>query len=80
MIGLLLSFAGIVLSAVLVVASLWQVEICTSWAKDEAGFDFPFYLWKGVDRWWARDLWYTVNMAGWALGVISGASLGWMLR
>ena len=79
MIGLLLSFAGVVLSAVLIVASLWQIEICTGWVKDDQGFDFPFYLRKGVNRWLARDFWYAVNVTGWALAVVSAASMGWSL-
>jgi hypothetical protein len=79
MIGLLLSFAGIVLSAILVVASLWQIEICTCWAK-ERGFDMPFYLLRSMNWAVARDLWYAVNVAGWMLGVVSGGVLGWMLR
>ena len=75
MIDLLTPIAGIVLSEVLVMASLWQVEICTCWAR-EKGFDMPFYLVRGVNWAVARDLWYAVNLLGWILGTVSGAYLG----
>ena len=69
---LLVPLLGLVLSTGLLMASLWQIEIVVALPND--GFDFPFYLWN-VNKWWARDFWYLINMVSWLLGVLSTASL-----
>jgi hypothetical protein len=68
MVGLL----GIILSTGLLMASLWQIEVASAFPGDV--FDFPFYLWR-VNKWWARDFWYLVNVVSWVLAVLSTASL-----
>lgn len=70
--ALLVPLLGLVLSTGLLMASLWQIEIVVALPND--GFDFPFYLWN-VNKWWARDFWYLINMIAWLLGVLSTASL-----
>ena len=68
----LFSLSGIILSTALLIASLWQIEIAS--ALPGPTFDFPFYLWS-VDKWWARDFWYLINVISWVLGVFSTAAL-----
>jgi hypothetical protein len=63
---------GIILSTGLLMASLWQIEVASAFPGDV--FDFPFYLWS-VNKWWARDFWYLVNVVSWVLAVLSTASL-----
>lgn len=68
----MVSLMGVILSTGLLVASLWQIEIATAFPGDY--FDFPFYLWR-VNKWWARDFWYLVNVIAWLLGIFSTASI-----
>ena len=68
----MMGFLGIILSTGLLMASLWQIEIASAFSGDV--FDFPFYLWR-VNKWWARDFWYLVNVISWVLAVLSTASL-----
>lgn len=68
----MIGFLGIILSTGLLMASLWQIEIASAFSGDV--FDFPFYLWR-VNKWWARDFWYLVNVISWVLAVLSTASL-----
>ncbi len=63
---------GLVFATGLLVGSLWQIEIAVALPGDH--FDFPFYLWS-VDKWWARDFWYLVNVVSWLLAVASTAIL-----
>lgn len=63
---------GLVLSTGMLMASLWQIEIVVALPND--GFDFPFYLWT-VNKWWARDFWYLINVVSWLMGILSTASL-----
>lgn len=72
---MMLAVAGLVLSMALLMASLWQIEICTGWAKD-VGFDMPFYLIRKMNWAVARDLWYTVNILSWVLAAVSAYYLG----
>lgn len=65
-------FLGIILSTGLLMASLWQIEIASAFPGEV--FDFPFYLWR-VNKWWARDFWYLINVVAWVLGVLSTASM-----
>jgi hypothetical protein len=59
---------GLILSTALQFVSLWQVEI-VSWNRDK-NFEFPFFS-LVVNKWWARDFWYAVNVMGWALMGVS---------
>jgi len=68
----MIGFLGIILSTGLLMASLWQIEIASAFPGDI--FNFPFYLWR-VNKWWARDFWYLVNVISWVLAVLSTASL-----
>jgi hypothetical protein len=68
-----ISALGLAAASALMTASLWQTEIATGWAQDQ--FTFPFFIWQ-VDRWWARDFWYSVNILSWFLGVLSAYLLG----
>ena len=68
-----LSALGLAAASALMTASLWQVEIATGWAQDQ--FTFPFFIWQ-VDRWWARDFWYAINILSWFLGVATAYLLG----
>jgi len=68
----MMGFLGIILSTRLLMASLWQIEIASAFPGDV--FDFPFYLWR-VNKWWARDFWYLINVISWVLAVLSTASL-----
>lgn len=70
--GFMVGLLGIILSTGLLMASLWQIEIASAFPGDV--FDFPFYLWR-VNKWWARDFWYLVNVVSWVLAVLSTASL-----
>jgi hypothetical protein len=70
--GFMMGFLGIILSTGLLIASLWQLEIVSAFPGDV--FDFPFYLWR-VNKWWARDFWYLVNVVSWLLAVLSTAAL-----
>lgn len=65
-------FAVSLFSMALLMASLWQVEI-VAWNQDEF-FEFPFFL-IVINKWWARDFWYAVNMASWIMAFISGCKL-----
>ena len=68
----MIGFLGIILSTGLLMASLWQIEVASAFPGDV--FDFPFYLWR-VNKWWARDFWYLINVISWLLAVLSTASL-----
>ncbi len=70
--GFMIGFLGIILSTGLLMASLWQIEIVSAFPGDV--FDFPFYLWR-VNKWWARDFWYLINVISWVLAVLSTASI-----
>lgn len=63
---------GLMTSTMMVFVSLWQVEI-VSWNQDEE-FEFPFFI-LAINKWWARDFWYAVNVIGWVLGILSGYAL-----
>ena len=71
----MLAVAGLVFSMALLMASLWQIEIASCWAKD-VGFDMPFYLVRNMDWAVARDFWYTVNILSWVLAAVSAYYLG----
>jgi hypothetical protein len=68
-----LATVGVILSGLLIMASLWQIEIATGWVTDT--FNFPFFLWR-VDKWLARDFWYAISLCAWALAALSG----WYMR
>jgi len=70
--GFMVGLLGIILSTGLLLASLWQIEIASAFPGDV--FDFPFYLWR-VNKWWARDFWYMMNVVSWMLAVLSTAFL-----
>jgi formate-dependent nitrite reductase membrane component NrfD len=70
------SIVGLLFSALLVLAALYQFEIILIWVtQDRITFEFPFFLWK-TNIWWARDVWYLVLVVGWVLGAYSGFRLG----
>jgi hypothetical protein len=56
---------AIIISVVLIMAILWQVEI-VSWNEDEF-FEFPFFF-LVVNKWAARDFWYAMTIPAWLLG------------
>ena len=68
----MIGFLGIILSTGLLIANLWQIEVASAFPGEV--FDFPFYLWR-VNKWWARDFWYLVNVISWVLAVLSTAAL-----
>jgi len=70
-----LAIIGLMLSTALEFVSLWQIEIATGWDTDMTGFQFPFFLGGTVNRWWARDVWYTVNILAWIIGMVSAWTL-----
>lgn len=72
----LIHIAGFILAGVLWMTSLYQLEIIYIWqgiGKDE--FEMPFYLWT-MSLPVARDLWYLVNGAAFAVGMISALTFG----
>jgi len=62
---------GLMASTMLEFVSLWQIEICTGWDTDATGFQPPFGLNLKINRWWARDFWYSINIAAWIIGMVS---------
>ena len=70
--GFMVCLLKIIISTGLLMASLWQIEAASAFSGDI--FDFPFYLWR-VNKWWARDFWYLVNVVFWVLAVLSTAPL-----
>lgn len=70
------SIAGLIFSALLILASLYQLEIILiRVTQDRVTFEFPFFLWT-TNLWVARDVWYLVMILGWVLGAYSGFRLG----
>ena len=70
------SIIGLTLSAFLILASLYQLEIILiRVTQDRFTFEFPFFL-LTTNLWFARDIWYFVMILGWALGTYSGFKLG----
>lgn len=67
--NLLIPIIGLMVSTMLEFVSLWQVEI-VSWNQDE-NFEFPFFA-LVINKWWARDFFYAINIFGWILAMISG--------
>jgi hypothetical protein len=61
---------GLITSTVLEFVSLWQIEIATGWSDET--FEFPFFS-LAVNKWWARDFWYAINIVAWVLAIISGS-------
>lgn len=67
---------GAVLSGLLILASLYQLEIILIWiSRGKQVFEFPLFLWS-TSVWIARDIWYGVLILGWILGLWSGFKLG----
>jgi hypothetical protein len=73
----LIPILGLIFSTILEFVSLWQVEI-VSWNTDE-NFEFPFFA-IVVNKWWARDFFYAVNVVGWILMGISAYILALSLQ
>ena len=70
------SIIGLLFSALLILASLYQLEIILiRVTQNRASFEFPFFLWT-TTVWMARDVWYLVMVLGWILGAYSGFRLG----
>ncbi len=70
------SIIGIILSGILILASLYQLEIIFIWGiQKRLTFEFPFFLWT-TNLWVARDIWYTIMIIGWILAAYSGFKLG----
>ena len=70
------SIIGIILSGILILASLYQLEIIFIWGiQKRLTFEFPFFLWT-TNLWIARDIWYTIMIIGWILAAYSGFKLG----
>jgi hypothetical protein len=65
----LIPVVGLMASTMMEFVSLWQIEIATGWADDT--FEFPFFAFV-VNKWWARDFFYAVNILGWIIGIVSG--------
>jgi len=67
---------GAILSGILVMASLYQLEIILIWVHNGRGvFDFPFFTWT-TNVWVARDVWYGVLVFGWVVGLWAAFKLG----
>lgn len=67
----------LVLSGILLMATGWQVEICTIWISEgRPTFEFPFYIGGSVNVYWARDVWYGVAAISWLMAIWSGYQLG----
>jgi len=65
---------GLLFSAFLFTACLWQLEIVEICAWEHRDFDWPFYLLPSTPLWIARDIFF----AGIALAaVIEFVSLWW---
>ncbi len=70
------SIIGLMFSALLIIASLYQLEIIRiRVTQNRTTFEFPFFLWT-TSLWVARDIWYLVMIIGWLLGTYSGFKLG----
>lgn len=70
------SIIGLMFSALLIIASLYQLEIILiRVTQNRLTFEFPFFLWT-TSLWVARDIWYLVMIIGWILGTYSGFKLG----
>lgn len=70
------SIIGLIFSALLVLASLYQLEIILiRVTQNRITFEFPFFIWT-TNLWVARDVWYLVLVIGWILGAYSGFRLG----
>lgn len=69
---ILIPIFGLLLSCTFLWTSLWQIEICTVRVAEGSDFDFPFFIGGKINKWAARDFWYTANVIGWVLAVISG--------
>ena len=71
------SILALVLSAIFIVASGWQIEIITIWISQGIDhFEFPFFVGGSFPIYWARDVWYGIATIGWILGVWGGYRLG----
>ncbi len=61
-----------------ILASLWQLEILQIRLRDAVirkdgvipSFHLPFYLFKEIDIWVARDIFYMLNLVGCLLAYI----------
>ena len=70
------SIIGLIFSALLVLASLYQLEIILiRVTQNRVTFEFPFFIWT-TSLWVARDVWYLVLVIGWIMGAYSGFRLG----
>ena len=70
------SIIGLVLSALLISVSLYQLEIILiRVTQNRVTFEFPFFIWT-TNIWVARDVWYLVMIIGWILGAYSGFKIG----
>jgi hypothetical protein len=68
---------GLVVSAVLLFVSLWQleiVEICISEGRD---WDWPFYILPPLKVWIARDMFFSLIVIAF---ILEGISLWYLLR
>ncbi|MBN2334525.1 hypothetical protein JXL21_03125 [Candidatus Bathyarchaeota archaeon] len=70
------SILVLMLSGILILASLYQLEIILIWVSHgRTIFEFPFFLWT-MNVWMARDVWYGALFVGWLLGAYSAFKLG----
>lgn len=67
---------GFVLSALLLLAALYQLEIILIWISlGKLTFEFPFFIGGSINIYWARDFWYLIIFISWLLSFICGWKL-----